>query len=717
MINEYSQDSRQLRISTPFGSDTLLISAFSGSAGISRMFEYEVALFSPKADLDPTEIVGQVVDVSIRMTQTDVPIFYNAHVIRFIAAEFDVRGDRIYRATLAPWLWFLTRAANCRIFQEMSVKEIIEAVLTEHSTDFVSRLTGTYPPRDYCVQYNETDFAFVSRLMEEVGIAYWFEHEDGQHMLVLADNRAAVVDCIENEVDYSTGSHVTSHISRWEHQYEFRSGKWTHNDYFFMAPTASRIKSEPTIVSLPGNSDYEIYEYGDGYTWSKESLESDPKKTQVRMQADEGAYDIAEGDSSCASFAPGFQFKLNDHAAAAEKNEYLLTSVNVSASEGAAIVGRSGGFEYSNSFRCIPASVLYRPQRVTPRPRMRGIQTATVVGPSGEEIYTDKYGRVKTQFHWDREGASDENSSCWIRVAQSSAGKNWGIAFHPRIGQEVVVSFLEGDPDRPLITGVVYNADHMPPYELPANQNKSVVKSHSTLKGDAATFNELYFDDTKGDEEIYFHAEKDFNRVVENDDTLKVGFQDQADGDQSIEIFNNQDIEIGCVDAADGSQTVKIFNNQDIEVGCDDSPDGSQTVGIQTDRTVQIKTGDDTLTVDKGDRKVTIKTGSQDLVVNKDESITIKTGNRAIDVSAGKSTHKAAMLIQLKCGLSMIEMKPSQILFKCGPSKVKIDPSGVAVEGIMVKMKGVAMFDAKAPIAKVSGDGLLMLKGGIAMIN
>jgi len=312
-----------------------------------------------------------------------------------------------------------------------------------------------------------------------------------------------------------------------------------------------------------------------------------------------------------------------------------------------------------------------------------------VVGPAGEEIFTDKYGRIKVQFHWDREGQSDINSSSWIRVGTPWAGKNWGIIHIPRIGQEVLIAFEEGDPDRPIVVGSVYNSDMMPPYTLPDNKTQSGMKSRSSMQGTPDNFNELRFEDKKDEEQVYFHAEKNFDRVVENNDTLKVGFEKKDQGDQTIEIFNNQSLTVGCSSAGDGSQTITVWK----------------------DRTETVKTGNETITIEKGDRTVNVKMGN--------DAHNIKMGNRTVEIGMGNDSLKISMgnqTTKLDLGKSSTEAMQS-IELKVGANSIKIDQTGVTISGIMVKIEGQAMTQVKAPMTQVSGDAMLTLKGGITMIG
>ena len=554
---------------------------------------------------------------------------------RFSAGD-ESHGQRGYAAEVVPWLWFLTQTANCRIFQKKTVKDIIEKVFKDRGfTDFEMELKGSHKTWEYCVQYRETDFNFVSRLMEQEGIFYYFRHTADKHLLVLADQKGAYKDCVEKEVDFPTdysGIAVKDHITSWEHRWEFRPGKWAQTDYNFETPSDALLAQTQTSIPLPDAKKFEVFDYPGEYAKKSDG----DAEIKLRMEVEEAKYDVVHGASICPTFTPGHKFTVKSHPCSSEKNKtFVITSIGHSATEpksygtGDSSVGRA----YSNSFTCIPDKVPFRPARITPKPVVSGIQTAVVVGPKGEEIDVDKYGRVKVQFFWDREGKKDENSSSWIRVAQNWAGKQWGMVFHPRIGQEVIVDFLEGDPDRPLIIGRVYNDEQMPPYTLPSEKTQSGIKSRSTQQGESAHFNELRFEDKKGEEEVYFHAEKDFQRVVENNDTLKVGFEKKDDGDQKIEIFNNQDVKIGNAQAKQGNQKVEVWKDQ----------------------TVTLKTGN---------RDVKIEMGN--------DSLTIKMGNQTTKLDLGKSSTEALQSIELKVG----------------QSSIKVDQMGVTVKGMMIKIDG-----------------------------
>jgi type VI secretion system secreted protein VgrG len=379
--------------------------------------------------------------------------------------------------------------------------------------------------------------------------------------------------------------------------------------------------------------------------------------------------------------AAGCLLTLTDHPREDQNADYLI----VAATHHFINPDVEGTADHSCEFLLIPKAQTFRAPRVTPKPLIAGIQTAVVTGKAGEEIFTDSYGRVKVQFHWDRLGKNDENSSCFIRVAQTWAGKRWGAQFLPRLGQEVVVEFLEGDPDRPLITGSVYNADQPVPYALPDNMTQSGVKTHSTKTGDDKTFNELRFEDKKESEEVYFHAEKDFNRVVENNDTLTVGLEKKDAGDQTIQIHNNRTVTLD-----EGNDTLQVKKGKrDVKI---DEGDHLLTVG-KGNREATISTGNDTLTISKGNREVKIDAGNH--------TVTVTQGNQTIKITAGSMSTEAGQAIELKVG----------------GNSIKIDTSGITIKGTMVSIEGMAKTDIKAPMTTVNGDGMLTLKGGLLQIN
>jgi type VI secretion system secreted protein VgrG len=458
-----------LRVFTSLGGDVFALTGLKGDEQISQLFRFELELASEIPTIDARSLLGQSMTVSIGAAGETR--FLNGVVTRFTAGgPIPGTGLRRYHAELSPWLWFLTLRSDNRIFQGKSVPEVIDQIFGELGfAQFDLRLSRSYEMKECLVQYRETDFNFVSRLMEQEGIAFYFEHSNGDHTLVLADSSAAYPTIPGSSIPF-TGPEPDptrgESVEIWSHQYEFTPGRFTQSDYNFETPSTSLTTTERSLISLPDSGKYEIYDYPGEYA----TLADGQVLTKLRMEAEEARHDVVSGSSTVRDFSPGSRFTLTSHPGGGENGTYLLTATShVVETDSAGTPDPSDDVaSYDNSFVCIPESVSFRPPRISRTPVISGPQTAVVVGPEGEEIFTDEYGRVKVQFHWDREGQRDENSSCWIRVAQPWAGKkvkgqSFGVLHIPRIGHEVVVEFLEGDPDRPLVTGRVYNAEDVPP--------------------------------------------------------------------------------------------------------------------------------------------------------------------------------------------------------------------------------------------------------------
>jgi type VI secretion system secreted protein VgrG len=519
----YTQDTRLIGITTPLGKDVLLLRGFSGRESMSQLSTFDLDLLSKDPEIKFEDIIGKRVTLRVTLSE-DKNRYFNGFISRFVQTGAQT-GMANYRATMVPWLWFLTKTTDCRIFQNKTIPDIVQQIFKEYGfTDVKAKLQGTYEPRDYCVQYRETDYNFVARLMEQYGIFYFFEHEKEKHTLVLTDNPDAHQPCPEQPKakwnPQGSKSLTEDVVTTLEVEKIFRPGKYALTDYNFETPSTSLLSEIDTTITVGGNTKYEVYDYPGEY----EKKAQGKTLVKLRMEEQEVKHLSVTGTSSCRAFATGYRFDFEDYSRADLNQAYVLTAVSHSATVGDTYTtGKSsdGSSAYTNAFVCIPHKVPFRPPQITPKPIVQGPQTAVIVGPSGEEIYSDKYGRVKAQFHWDREGKKDENSSCWMRTSQNWAGKQWGGVFIPRIGQEVIVEFLEGDPDRPIITGRIYNAEQMPPYALPANQTQSGVKSNSSKGGGGS--NEWRFEDKKGSEEIYLHGEKDWTVKIKNNESETIG--------------------------------------------------------------------------------------------------------------------------------------------------------------------------------------------------
>lgn len=697
-----TQENRLLELTTPLGKDKLLLESLDGEERILGLFRFNLELLSEAKDIDFADIVGKAVTVKLRKAGGE-------RVIHGVVCDFEQGGIEReaevdyyrYRATVVPWLWNLTQAADCRIFQDKTVPQIIEAVFSGRGFgDYRMSLSGSYSPRTYCVQYRESDFDFVSRLMEEEGIFYFFEHSASRHTLVLGEAPGAHAACPgTSSLPYApeAGRRGKLNVLSFVQRHAVGPAKVVLRGLFnYEDPNVDLTAEAASQVRIGRNDKLAVYDYPAPYT----KLADGDHYARRRIEIAEARHAVAEGASDCPDLTAGFKLSLTGHFRGEYNREYLLTAVRHHAVNN--LLRDASAADYDNAFRCIPASAPFRPERVTPRPRMHGAQTAKVVGPSGEEIYTDKYGRIKVQFPWDRNGRNNENSSCWLRVAQVWAGAGWGGMMLPRVGQGVVVDFLDGDPDQPLVVGRVYNATAMPPYGLPDNRTQSGIKSRSTAQGDAETFNELRFEDKKGSELIYFHAEKDFHRVVQNNDRLEVGDDAAEDGSQTIVIKKNRTATVKegdeTVTIEQGNRTVTVKQGDDLH----EVKAGKRTVRVEGDDSHEVNTGHRTVTVKTGNSTLSVKTGNRSVSVDTgNDELTVKMGNQTTKASLGKVTIEAMQGIELKVG----------------GNSIKIDQSGVTISGIVVKVQGSAQTQIKGAMVQVNGDGMLTLKGAITLIG
>jgi type VI secretion system secreted protein VgrG len=649
----YTQENLYFSISTPLGPDTLLLTRFSGEEQVSGLFHFHLELQSETADVDFSAVVGQGATITIDLAD-DTQRYLHGIVTSFRQGGRDAVFTTYY-AELRPTFYLLTQAINCRIFQNLTVPDILSTLFGDLGlTDFKDSLTGTYPEREYCVQYNETAFDFASRLMEEEGIFYFFEHEDGKHTLVLADASEAIADCPgAKTAAYGTeGLWVQQNVvTRCTLSSTLTPGAYALDDFSFETPSVDLEASTEGKSEDSGASRREIYRYPGGFT----QKERGTALSKLRIEAEEVPGVRLSGESYSRAFTSGFKFTLEEHYRADVNAAYALVRIHHQ-------------FEwdhYENSFEAIPADVPFRPLPLTPKPKVHGTQTALVVGKSGEEIWTDEFGRIKVQFHWDREGQNDENSSCWIRVAHPWASKGWGQIFLPRIGNEVVVSFLDGDPDRPLVTGSVYNAEQTVPYKLPAEQTKSTIMSSSSKGNDG--FNELRFEDKAGEEEVYFHAQKDHNLTIEND------------------------------------RTKDVLND---EVNT-----------IKNSRTTTVQEADDTLTVSKGNRLVNVDTGNEEHTVKGDVTFTVS-GNLTLDVT-GKIVLKAGQSVSIEAGTTFDGKAGTSMTHKAGTDLT--NQAGTALTNkagtTMTNEAAISLTNKGSATQTVDGGGMLTLKGGLIKIN
>jgi type VI secretion system secreted protein VgrG len=611
-----TQATREIAIHTPLGEDALLLRSFRGQEHLSRLFSFELDLASENASIAYNDIVGKNVTLIVNLADGSER-YWNGWVSRFLQLQRDSVASS-YRATMVPWLWFLGQTTDCRIFQNKSVPDLLKQIFKENGySDFALKLQGDFAPRDYCVQYRESDLNFVSRLMEEEGIFYFFEHEKSKHTLVLGNDPSAIKPCsgqAKARYEGSAGGWKDDDvILEWSQEQEFRPGAYSTTDYNFETPSTSLLSS------AKGNrTKWELYDFPGEFLKRADG----DKLARVRLEEQQMPQLIARGKSDCRSFVVGHKFSLIDHYRDDLNQDYVLTSLHHA---GRHDIGYTSGADasaepvYENAFQCVPASTPIRPPRITPIPVVQGCHTAVVVGPAGEEIFTDKYGRVKVQFHWDREGKHNESSSCWVRVSYPTAGKAWGGIQIPRIGQEVIVDFIEGDPDRPIITGRTYNAGQMPPYDLPGKGMVSGFKSNSTKGGGG--YNELAFDDTKGNELIRVHGQFDMDSVIEHDERRHIK------NNRSKNIDMNETSTIGV------NRTEKVGSNEQITIGAN----RTENVGSNESITVAL-----TRTRNVGVNEMVNIGGAQEITIGGLQALTVG-GARAKTIGIGEVVNIGAM--------------------------------------------------------------------------
>ncbi len=680
--------SERIELITPLG-DELLFHGMHAQEELSRVGEYHLDLLSNNKNVDRDSILGAKVSIKV-MLENDEVRYFNGFVSRFSKAAALGRYSRYY-AVVKPWLWFLTRTSDCRIFQDKNVRQIVEEVFADHAevADFVFELAEDYRTYQYCVQYRETDFNFVSRLLEHEGIYYYFRHTDGHHTMVLTD----CVDKHDPYPGYETLKFIppqvfvkpgVEHIDSWEITRQVQPGVYVHDDYDFERPSVD-LTTTKTLPRKYTPSNYEVYDYP-GFYMQKPHGEH---YAHVRIDEYGAQFEVAQATTNYRGVSVGSMFTLEAQDQEYEhfNGKYLVIGATQSL-EGTQYESiDTGGGAFRCSFMALSCDQQFRPRRVTPKPFVQGPQTAVVVGPAGDQIYTDKYGRVKVQFHWDRRGKKDENSSCWVRVSHPWAGKGWGAVATPRIGQEVIVDFLEGDPDQPIITGRVYNEENQPPFGFPTGAVLSGIKSN-THKGHG--YNELSMDDTAGKEKVTIHGQYDMNTTVEHDQTLTV--------------HNNRTVNV------DVKETITILGGREETVNSGEkiTITGGRTEDVTGTEKITI-TGNRDETVTAGE-KLTI-TGGRTETVNGTEKITIN-GARDETVTAGENVKITGATNHNITGPLEITATASMTL-KVGGSTVKILPGSIEISSAEIKVNGGSIQSTAEGSHKIGGASITISGGSI----
>jgi len=685
MATKY-QDNRSVSLTSPFGADVVL-SQLDAVERLSAPFQFDLVLLSAKGDLNPDNILGKPVSVKLSAGGTTTRFFHG------IASEFGQSGWtqdlHEYRLTLRPWFWFLTRTSDCRVFQNKTAQQIFSDVCKDAGIPEPTLQLGPgYEPREYCVQYRESDFAFLSRLLEHEGIFYFFRHTQDKHEMVLADDVAQLrtASGYETVPLYPQGvagaQRDRDHLRTWNFRKAFQSGKFATRDYDFEQPS-TELAAAASVSRSHDAAKYEVFDFP--ARTSKLDAKGVERVAKLRVQELQVGQSLAVGEGDAAGLLVGNLFTLEKHARADLNMRYLIARTRTHVSAGAFRAGgvAGGTMDLNIEVEALDAREPYRPARETPKPLIHGSQTGVVVGGKNQEILTDKFGRVKVQFHWDRYGKKDPANVCWVRVAHAWAGKNWGTVHIPRVGQEVVVSFLEGDPDQPLVIGSVYNNEQMPPYALPDGMTRSGVKSRSTAKGAQENFNEIRFEDKKDSEEIYIHAEKDLNVVVENNQTLSIGATKKDKGDRKTTIQNDDDLEVGHDSKTHikNNDTYKVDKNLDATIG------EAEKRSVGKSRTVEVKEND-TLDVTK---KLLLKAGTE---------ITLECGQAKIVLKQNGNIEISGMNVKVS-----------------GTTKVEIDGAQTKVSGTQVQLSGTKTAVEGSGMLDLTSSGVASLKGSLTKIG
>ena len=664
----WSRANALMAMTSPLGGDVLIPISLSAQEAISQPFQFDVRAVSQKRGIDPNDLLDKPACVVLQ--DAGKPVRYFHGIVRSLTAAGTTRSadavdaHQLYQLSLVPRLWFLSQTVDCRVYQNKSAGDIIKAMFHDAGlTDLSGPPSST--TREYTVQFNESDLTFATRLMEEEGWFYFFQHDEKKHTLVIANQNVAFKDVDDATLFLVGGDDDTHKLLDFNHAAATARGKMTYRDYDPTKPDTLLHDEQPTTLQTSGNN------ARDHFRWPAVTFDNSTvaDRTQWEMQAAEATAALYHGACDFGGMVAAGKFKVDSKPAnPGYDGTYVVRSVLHHASDDTWLTG-GGSALYSNNFIAFKADTTWRQPRVTPRPRMEGIHTALVMGPQhgtdaqiksqdGEEIHTDKLGRVKVRFYWDHRGEATGGQAIWARVIQPWAGKGWGAQFIPRVGTEVAVAFVDGDPDRPIVIGGLYNGRDTPIYSE-SDKTKSGIRTRTSLNGGSSDFSEYTFDDKKGSELIYEQAQKDLTTYVKNDQTLKI----------------------------DNCRIVTVKKDE--------------TVDIQNNQTIKVKQNH-SLTVTSGNHSIEVSQGNH--------SMKVDTGNHSTDVAMGN--------VSLKADAGQISHEAMQsIVLKVGGSSIKLDPTGVTITAMMVKIQGQTMTQIQGTMTQVSGDGMLTLKGGIMMIN
>jgi type VI secretion system secreted protein VgrG len=718
----WSRANSLMTMTSPLGTDVLIPIALTAHEAISQPFQFDVTAVSQSGVIDANQLLNNPACVTLQ--DAGAPVRYFHGIVQSVTADRKIRSEtaadeyQFYRLRLVPRLWFLGQTTDCRVRETMSAGDIIKAMFTDAGlTDYSG------PPdsstRQYTIQYNETDLHLATRLMEEEGWFYFFQHSDSTHTLVIANQNSAFQAISGATLYYDGGVNAPERLQDFNVSSATVRGKMTLADYEPVSPTSQLQSAQPTVLQTGGAASRDDFRWPTGVSYTNESG-TDPSanastninnegtvvtnRAKWEMEAAEALATLYDGACRYGSLVPGGTFTVTAVQDTTYNGTYVVRSVTHVASDDTWL-NQSSTADYSNRFVAFNSSTTWRQPIVTPRPRMNGVYTALVMGPQtpagtapqvqstadGAEIYTDDMARVKVRFYWDWRQESTGGGAVWARVIQPWAGKGWGAQFLPRVGTEVAVAFVDGDPDRPIVIGGLYNGTQAPIY-LTTDKNKSGLRTRSTMQGSTTNFSELTFDDTKGSELIFMHAEKDLFTEVENDQTLTVGMQNPAQGNRIVTVWQNETVDIKQNQSitVENNQTIEVTQNRDLTVKQGNSTftvsEGTHSETIKGDTSLTVQQGNNSVTVSQGNNSMTVSTGN--------DSLTVSTGNYSININSGKMSVNAMQEIQLTCG----------------PCSIQISPSGITISGPQISLSadGTGSFN---------GGGQLSLTAGIVSIN
>lgn len=706
---------RAITIQSSLG-DALLFESMESSEWLSKPFELTVHALSKDPAVDLGSLLGENITVSAALPGDTAREFSGVVVSASLAGS--VNRFARYQLQLRPWFWLLGRRHNCRIHQNKTTLEIAKEIFDEHGfSDVEVATSGEHPPREFSVQYRESDLNYVSRLLEEEGIYYYFKHQGGRHVLVLVDDISAHTETPGYEqVPFFPPEQrrERDHLQHWRAAREVCSASYSSTDYHFERPRAPLLVRRQTS---PSYQPFEVFDYPGDYR------EFDRGESLARVRLDElrTEQEVVEGSGPVMGLSVGSLFSLTGFPRDDQNRKYLITHCHHTLREQAYESGPGAGAEYFCVVRAMDAKIPFRPARRTRRPVVEGPQTAVVVGPAGEEIFTDQYGRAKVQFHWDREGGKDESSSCWVRVAQIWAGAGFGAQFLPRIGQEVIVEFLEGDPDRPLITGRLYNGDNVLPYELPGNQTQSGVKTRSSPGGTGSNANEIRLEDKKGAEQFYVQAEKDMETLVKDSESRTVG------SSRTTSIGTDEEITVGATrtETVTGDETITINSNRTETVASNETVTigGNQTLTIGGTHSETV-TGEVTQTYGAAKTETIAANAKETVVSRKNTTVgadySINAGAAvSLNAGAGVSTRagvSASILAGAKITFKALDEVSSSGSQQSIKSQNKMNLQCGSDFALVTKSKGVLDFGDELTI-KVGSATITMKKSGDIVVK